>query len=318
MSSNAMRALKGDPRGASKTKFIHVSLRYMSAIAVAEQDWMRAHRVLSSLARQRAAADAEEGRCLLAAPRSAAHAHMGFASFAEYIERLFGYNPRTTQEKLRVAEALERLPALAAGLENGKPNWSCARELIRVVTAATESEWLHACVGKTARQLEALVAGAKPGDLPTSPRDASGTRHVLRFEVSAETLALFREAMSQLHRRGDAHLDDDALLLTMARAVLGGPSDDGGSSYQVSISVCPECNRGAQLAGGELVPVSAATVEMAACDGQHLGQIEATANDTAELPRAHVGARRANRRSRQRYVGRCCNATPPLPSAGLL
>ena len=57
--------------------------------------------------------DAEEGRWLLAGVRSAVHVHLGFGGFAEYVERLFGYRPRTTREKLRVAEALERLPALA-------------------------------------------------------------------------------------------------------------------------------------------------------------------------------------------------------------
>src|SRR6186713_3161881 len=63
--------------------------------------WLRAHRALSRLAKERANADAEEGRWLLAALRFAAHLHLGFASFSEYIERSFGYKPRTTQEKLR-------------------------------------------------------------------------------------------------------------------------------------------------------------------------------------------------------------------------
>ena len=62
--------------------------------------WVEAHEALSRLARQRAALDEEEGRWLLRALRSAAHEHLGFGSFCQYIERLFGYKPRTTQEKL--------------------------------------------------------------------------------------------------------------------------------------------------------------------------------------------------------------------------
>ncbi len=65
-----------------------------------KSEWIRAHEALSILARERAAADAEEGRWLLAALRSAAHVHLGYGSFTEYIERLFGYKPRSTQEKL--------------------------------------------------------------------------------------------------------------------------------------------------------------------------------------------------------------------------
>src|SRR5262245_63729745 len=94
--------------------------------------WVLAHEALTRLARERAAADAEEGRCLLAALRSAAHVHLGHGSFGEYIERVLGYKPRSTQEKLRVAEALEQLPAIAQALEHGRLHWSAVRELTRV------------------------------------------------------------------------------------------------------------------------------------------------------------------------------------------
>jgi hypothetical protein len=101
-------------------------------------EWVRAHEALSRLAKERAAADAEEGRWLLRALHSAAHVHLGFRSFGEYVERLFGYQPRSTQEKLRVAEALERLPALARSLEAGSLSWSAVREITRVAVAETE------------------------------------------------------------------------------------------------------------------------------------------------------------------------------------
>jgi len=78
-----------------------------------------AHEALSRLAKERAAAEAEEGRWLLAALRSATHVHLGYGSFGEYVERLFGHKPRSTQERLRVAEALEQLPALSQELEQG-------------------------------------------------------------------------------------------------------------------------------------------------------------------------------------------------------
>src|SRR3954451_12941337 len=86
--------------------------------------WQRAHHALTRLARKRASLDAEEGRWLLAAFRAATHVHLGFASFSEYIEHLFGYSVRWTREKLRVAEALQNLPTLAQALEAGDLNWS--------------------------------------------------------------------------------------------------------------------------------------------------------------------------------------------------
>src|ERR1041384_3481009 len=113
-----------------------------------KSEWVQAHEALSRLARERAAADAEEGRWLLAALRSAAHVHLGFGTFGEYVERLFGYKPRSTQEKLRVAEAPEELPAIAEALETGELNWSAARELTRVAVAETEGDWLEFSRGK--------------------------------------------------------------------------------------------------------------------------------------------------------------------------
>src|SRR5881394_726013 len=83
-------------------------------------DWRRAHEELSRLARCRARLDWEEGRSLLDALRSGAHLHLGFGSFVEYVERLLGYKRRSTDERLRVAEALENLPELGQALREGK------------------------------------------------------------------------------------------------------------------------------------------------------------------------------------------------------
>jgi 5-methylcytosine-specific restriction endonuclease McrA len=281
---------------------------------VEKTEWVRAHEALSRLARERAAADAEEGRWLLAALRSAAHVHLGYGSFGEYVERLFGYKARSTQEKLRVAEALEELPAVAQALETGRVNWSAARELTRVAVVDTEQEWLDVARGKTVHQLEALVAGKGPGDKPASANQPDARRHVLRFDVAPETLALFREAMSKL-RRGGIPLDDDSALMLMARHVLGGPGDEGRASYQIALSVCPECGKGHQQASGELVPVGAEVVAMADCDGQHLGPLPARGahEGPAANEGAHVGAQRPRERSESKGVG--TTATPPKKAA---
>jgi hypothetical protein len=259
--------------------------------------WMVAHQALSRLAKERAAADAEEGRWLLAALRSATHVHLGFANFSEYVERSFGYKPRSTREKLRVAEALEELPALTQALEQGTVHWSAVRELTRVAVPENEREWLAVADGKSVRQLEELVAGKAPGDDPSSPARASERRHVLRFEVTPETFGLFREAMTSLRRSTDCALDDDAALLALARLALGGPRDEGRASYQIAVSVCAACGQGQLPSSGELVPIGPEFVEMAQCDAQHLGLVApciANDGDSAPLGRrsssnVHVG-----------------------------
>jgi len=256
---------------------------------------VEAHEALKRLARQRAALDAEEGRWLLQALRSEAHVFLGAGSFCQYVERLFGYKPRTTQEKLRVAEALEGLPQMAQALESGGLSWCAARELTRVAVPETEQAWLNTTRGKIQRDIEALVASANPGDPPGAGGPEPPRPRVLRFEVAPDTFATFHEAMRHLERTAGARLGDDALLLAMARHVLGGPQDAGRSSDQISLDVCSACGRGAQLAGGERVRVDAAVVAMAVCDAQHLGEIlpivvAPAANEADRGPREGAGA----------------------------
>ena len=234
------------------------------------KEWALAHQALSKLRLKRAGLDAEEGTCLLRASRAATHVYFGFASFGEYIERLFGLSRRATEEKLRVAEALEELPELADALRSGRLNWSVVRELCRVAVPETEREWLAVARGRTAREVERLVSGLGRGDRPTDRRRPELVRHVLRLEVGAETLATFREAMRVLQKRSDHRLDDDAALLSMAREVLGGPSDAGRASYQVVVTVCEDCGRGFQHANGKLIQLDPAIVEMCHCDAQRI------------------------------------------------
>ena len=82
--------------------------------------WQVAHAALARLSRQRAGLDFEEGECLLSAKRASVHTRLGYGSFFEYIERLFGYSPRVTHDKLRVAEALEGLPESRSRCATGR------------------------------------------------------------------------------------------------------------------------------------------------------------------------------------------------------
>jgi hypothetical protein len=78
-----------------------------------------------------------------------------------------------------------------------------------------------------------------------------------------------------------AALRAGAAILLVARSILGGPRDQGRSSYQVALTICECCGRGMQQGRGELVEVAPEVVEMASCDGQNIGMV---------LPDAHVGA----------------------------
>jgi hypothetical protein len=263
------------------------------SLGAGSEEWVLAHEALSKLRLKRAALDADEGRWLLRAYRAATHVYFGYASFGEYIERLFGLSRRTTEEKLRVAAALEALPELAEALRSGKLNWSVVRELSRVAVPETEHVWIRTVKRKTAREVERMVSGLAPGDKPTDRRRPESVRHILRFEVGAETLATFREAMRELRKRSDHRLDDDAALLLIAREVLGGPGAAGRASYQVVVTHCEDCGRGFQHANGDLIELDRAIVEMCHCDAQNL-QIAlpnsvSVITDAPDVPTANAG-----------------------------
>jgi len=279
-----------------------------------KQDWEQLHERLLSFAKRRAGLEWEEGRLLRNAQRAGIHRRLGFASFGEYVERLFGYNGRLVKEKLRVAQSLEALPEASEALRAGELTWSAARELTRVATPDTERAWLDAARGLTVRQVEECVSGRAPGDLPSDAEDPKLRRHVLRFEVAGETRALVQEALGKLRREAGEALDDDAALLLLARRVLAGDGEatvDGGrASYQVKLTTCKACRRGEQIGNGEPHALEAAVVEMSLCDAQVIGDSHETpvGRATQTIPpalRRHI-VRRDNGRC---VVSGCTHAT---------
>ncbi len=270
-------------------------------------NWQRAHAELQRLARCRAGLELEEGQWLLAAQRAQTHLRFGHGSFAEYIERLFGHSPRITREKLRVAAALERLPELAEALRTGETSWSAVRELTRVATTETEHHWLESARGKTVQQVERLVSGRNLGSLPTDPAEPGLERHVLRFDLSGEVLATFREALAEVRREAGGALDDDEALLLIARRVLSGPSETGRSSYQVTLTVCEDCERTRQTGNGQQVQISAETAAMARCDAQVVvGGIPTSCDDEE-----HGDRLRDPREETKGRPGRAAQTIPP-------
>jgi hypothetical protein len=239
------------------------------------------HRRIVGLARGRAAMDFEIGVALLEAWECGLHRDLGFASFAGYVERLFGCSQHAAMERLRVARALQDLPRMSAELADGTISYSVARELTRFVTSGSEGAWLDHCRDKTVREIEKETAGLQPGARPGDP--PAVTREIVRIELGADTAATLREAIALLRKGG---LDAEGAWREMARRVLGGPTDPGRASYQIAMTVCERCGRGEQHAAGEKVPVDAIAVEVAECDAQHLGRAGESARTTQDVPPA--------------------------------
>ncbi len=136
---------------------------------------------------------------------------------------------------------------------------------------ATEAEWIAAAQGKSMREMEDMVSGRRPGDRPGDPADLGAKRHVLRLEISGDTLAAFREARRRLELDVGHSLDDDEAIRMLAHYALGGPSDTGRAAYQVAMTLCQQCGRGTRDGAGRELDVEQAEIEAACCDAQHIG-----------------------------------------------
>jgi hypothetical protein len=217
---------------------------------------------------------------------------LGCVSLLDYMERRLGYGPRAAQERLRVAGALEQLPALELALGNGDLPFTAARELSRVMTPETEDAWLEAGRDKSVHEIEKLVAGHEKGDLPKDPPKPDLIRKILRFEVKPATWARVREARAAIEAsRGGDRLDDDAFIAALCSAVLeGGDGDEnpksGRAKFQIATIICERCERGMQDSGGVTVDVDAADVERAKCDAQWIGPIDRRAAGEHAVARA--------------------------------
>jgi HNH endonuclease len=247
-------------------------------------DWRTVDRALRAIRHSRAALDAEEMHWLREAEALQIWRPLGMVSALDYLERALGYAPRTAQDRLRVARALGALPELTAALASGELTFSAVRELTRVATPATEAAWTAAATDKNLRQIEELVADHRLGDHPDDPCDPAARTHVVRFELSAETFALLRQARQTLDNEHGASLDDNALIAAMCSAALDGASTNeptGRARFQIAVTLCRRCQRGWQEGAGAQIAIDPAAVDRALCDAQHIGSLDRAAPERA-------------------------------------
>jgi hypothetical protein len=266
-------------------------------------DWRVIDRRLRVIAGRRGQLDAEEARWLRAAELHQIWRPLGMVSAIDYLDRVLGHAPHTARERLRVARALGGLPSLSEALEVGELSYSAVRELTRVATPATQASWRARAIGLPLRELEALVAHREPGDRPDDPARPEPRSRALRLELAPEAYALWRETARML---GEAHarrLSDSELVTALCGAarVASDRGGDGAAMFQIAVTVCERCGQGWQDGGGQAIPISAAAVERAACDAQHIGSLDAAepARATQDIPPSVV------RLVRRRDHGRC-------------
>lgn len=231
---------------------------------------------LRSLATRRAGMDYEIGEALVLAEDARLASNLGFGSLSGYAERVFGFNPHATAERLRVGRILRAFPETAAALREGRLNFSKVREITRILTADNESAWLAAAAAMTAREVEQKVAVLLPGGFPTDRGDPGRRRYIIRLDLKAVDFARYRQLIDAL--RGDADLpksDEEIVLEALEAFDPSGERDDGGRSpSQTFFTRCNDCERTFVESRGQWIEVDAVTAERAACDTQQVGDTD--------------------------------------------
>lgn len=239
-------------------------------------EWQELDRRLREYARHRSALDAAEAFDLVRAEQLKIYVSFGFVNLYEYLEHVLGYKPHAARERMRVARALAALPETTAALARGALTYSAVRELTRVATAETETDWLVAAEGMVANQIERLVANHHPGDLPGDPTDPDLRPRVVRLELPPEVYALWRQARMVIADERGAEIGDVDFIETLCRSVIAPGSGERGPTHQIAYQQCPDCRHATQNGAGREIDVSHEVFERASCDAKILGSLDAT------------------------------------------
>src|SRR5689334_10302885 len=105
--------------------------------------WQVVHERCLAAAKSAAGVDREICRLLYEAAELRVHERLGHGSVHEYAERVFGYGPHATNERIRVGAALVEMPETRRKFEAGELSYSAVRELTRAADGDNEIEWLE-------------------------------------------------------------------------------------------------------------------------------------------------------------------------------
>ena len=106
----------------------------------------------------------------------------GAVSCAHWLAWRVGWDPGTARERVRVARALGKLPAIDEALRSGRLSYAKVRALTRVATPETEPKLLEMALVATGAQLERLCRGYRAvgeGERAPAPEERSVHQRLL-------------------------------------------------------------------------------------------------------------------------------------------
>jgi hypothetical protein len=219
--------------------------------------------------------------------RRSLHRELGHASLELYATQALGFSANRYWQFKRLADDLDRLPALREAVATGDVGWTKAQQVARVATPATESAWVARAVATGRRALEREVRQVRQLHRRKSTTGAGQLALVPAATVSAAPecappttitmradglqFARFEALVEKARKLGalPRHADRmDVVLAALEALVAGGETHGVGPAVQVVVQQCPDCAAASVVTSRGEQPLAPAQVEAIACDAR--------------------------------------------------
>ncbi len=221
-------------------------------------------------------------RLLAALADSRQFLQLGHPSIVQYAECRFGMQRTETYEHLRVAEAIDALPACREAFEDGNLSWSALKQITRVATSETEAAWLAFAGERTCAELKAEVQDAADKNRAHPRTDRYGLPNLtvkFTLELTLEEQERLNTALEKAGAEiapalGKERLEPRDVVLYMAERFLKtdaegtpeGRQNRSASPYNILYHQCPDCRLSRVMTADGPVEVAAESVARLAGD----------------------------------------------------
>lgn len=226
---------------------------------------------------------------------------LGHATIELYATESLGLTPGRTRQFIRLARALETLPATRTALGDGRLTWTKARTLAAVATPRTEEQWVATAAAVNSRELEAKVRTAKARNrrerdrlrrhrgqaaMVLGPAEAATTPPVetpvsVTLTLSPADHARLEALLEKLRKKGRRESRERLVLEGLdALAGAGAPRENDASHYRIVGYKCTTCNT-TTVDGRPVSPARAAAME---CDAVHVSADPSVPNRSTVPP----------------------------------
>ncbi len=203
---------------------------------------------------------------------------LGYASAHQYASEALGFSRNRTNQFLRLASELERLPKLREAVADGTVGWTKAQQVARVATPRSEAAWVakaqEASREELAREIKARRRARRHRVNSVWRRHRPSCQWkllptVLSFRLSALDLAKYEALVESIKKQGLVRPEatrEEVLLAALANLAEGEAvrRRTDATPYQVVVYECEQCKQARVVtAGGDrpLTPAEHAAVE---------------------------------------------------------